>query len=136
MFTSSIGAKEIRKCTDPKLLSEYACIMEQELRLEVAKNPYTPAKALNHLSYESNDEILLAVARHHNAGKTGLNYLGTKLGDQKIALAVAQNSRTSTKTLDRMYEMWNFCPKILRAIRTNPNVSPYTAELCTFSEME
>jgi len=134
MFTS-VSPKEVRKCTDPKQLAEYACILEPELKLEVAKNPHTRATALNHLANESNEEILLAVASHRNAGKSGLRYLGTILGDEKIALAVAKNFRTTTKILDDMFELWKHSPKIVKAIKTHPNVSSYTAELCTYLEM-
>ena len=130
-----ISPKEVKRCTDPKLLAEYATTIKIDVKIEVAKNPYTTASTLNSLAYESNEEILLAVASHHNAGKYGLRYLGVKLGDEKIALQVAKNYKTTTDTLDAMYEVWKNSPKIVKAIKTHPNVSSYTAELCTFCEM-
>lgn len=131
----NITVKQVKKCKNPKELAEYALTIRTDIKIAVANNEKTPAATLNNLANESNEEILMAVAKNHRTGKSGLYYLGVKLGDEKIALLVAKNYKTETDTLDAMFEVWNGYPKIVNAIKIHPNVSSYTAKLCTFCEM-
>lgn len=130
------NAREARMCRDPKVLAKYAMTTNLEIRIAVAKNVKTPTSALNDLSYDQEGEVLLAVAANTNTGKRGLYRLGVNLEDKKIALAVANNSKTTMDILDEMFEVWKDCPEIVKAIKTHPNVSDNTAVLCTFREME
>lgn len=130
-----ITKKDVKKCSKPKLLASYAITTKQDIKLEIAKNPNTPASTLNDLALESNEEILLAVAKNKSTGKRGLYRLGVKLGDERIAIAVANNYKTTEDILDDMFEIWCDFPDVIKAIKTHPNVSESTAELCTFCEM-